>query len=109
MRRSLEAFLIAESILEDDAGCSGKIEVGKVGDNISRGLVSLHGNVAGHIMAAYAILSAALELEGVEFDSVTVDDMIGAVDIYKDMVEKAKVIKVNGLGGSDDFKNLFSE
>lgn len=104
MKRSIEAFLAASSILEGDGTCEGEISVKRGADASNKCAVRIHGNIPGYIVAAYAILSSAADKT-----PVTLDDLIGALDIYSEIVSQSKTIKIDGLGGSDDFKNLFSE
>ena len=86
MKRSINAFRLAENALRGGANLKGSIDVTPGQRSLNYNL-KLHGNNAGHLISAWSILHAMVEHGTTD---CTVDELIGALDILNELVEQTQ-------------------
>lgn len=86
MKRSINAFRLAEHSLRGGADLKGRVNVsaGKRSTNCN---LKLNGNNTGYLIGAWSILRAMIEHETTDY---TMDELIGALDVFNELVEQTQ-------------------
>lgn len=86
MRRSINAFRLAEHSLRGGADLKGTIGITPGKRSMDCNL-KLNGNNTGHLIGAWSILNAMIEYRTTD---CTMDELIGALDILNELVEQTQ-------------------
>ena len=86
MRRSINAFRLAEHLLRGGADLKGTIGITPGKRSMDCNL-KLNGNNTGHLIGAWSILNAMIECGTTD---CTMDELIGALDILNELVEQTQ-------------------
>lgn len=86
MKRSINAFRLAEHALRGGADLKGSISITPGKRSMDCNL-KLNGNNTGHLIGAWSILHAMTEYGTTD---CTMDELIGALDILNELVEQTQ-------------------
>ena len=87
MKRSINAFRLAEHALRGGADLKGSIGITPGKRSMDCNL-KLNGNNTGRLIGAWSILHAMIESETTD---CTMDELIGALDILNELVEQTQI------------------
>ena len=99
MNKSVKAFALADAVLDERTSFDAKISIA-VGDGKTRSDMHIGGNLTGYILAAYSILEAASTLDA----GMSMDELIAALDIFKDIIADANTHMIKEDLGHDTEK-----
>lgn len=86
MRRSINAFRLAERSLRGGADLKGTIGITPGKRSMDCNL-KLNGNNTGHLIGAWSILHAMIEYGTTD---CTMDELIGALDILNELIDQTQ-------------------
>ena len=86
MKRSINAFRLAENALRGGADLKGSISI-TAGERSTNCHLKLSGNDTGNLIGVWNILHAVTEYGTTD---CTMDELIGALDILNELVEQAQ-------------------
>lgn len=86
MRRSINAFRLAEQSLRGGADLKGRVNV-SAGERSMNCDLKLAGNNKGRLIGAWSILHAMVENRTTD---CTMDELIGALDILNELIDQTQ-------------------
>lgn len=98
MNKSAMAFKLASSVLDERTHFDAEISIA-VGGGKTKSEMRIGGNLTGYILATYSILEAATT----EAD-MSMDELIAALDIFKEIIADAKTQMIKEDLGHDTEK-----
>ena len=99
MNKAKKAFALACGILNEKTRFNAKISIA-VGGGKTTSDMQIGGNLTGYILAAYSILEAATTLDA----DVSMDELIAALDIFKEIIADAQTQMIKQDLGHDTEK-----
>lgn len=90
MNKSVKAFALADAVLDERTSFDAKISIA-VSDGETKSEMRIGGNLTGYILAAYSILEVASTQDA----DMSMDELIAALDIFKEIIadERTQMIK----------------
>ena len=99
MNKSVKAFALADAVLDEGTSFDAKISIA-VCDGKIRSDMHIGGNLTGFILAAYSLLEAATA-NGAD---MSMDELIAALDIFKEIIADARTQMIKEDLGHDTEK-----
>ena len=99
MNKTVRAFSLASSVLDERTSFDAKISIG-VGDGKTRSDMHISGNLTGYILAAFSILQTAATQDA----DMSIDELIAALDIFKEIIADARTQMIKEDLGHDTEK-----
>lgn len=99
MNKTARAFALASIVLDERTSFDAEISI-SVGGGETRSEMRIDGNLPGYILAAYSILEAATTQDA----DMSMDELIAALDIFKEIIADAKTQMIKEDLGHDTEK-----
>lgn len=99
MNKTVRAFSLASSVLDERTSFDAEISIA-VDDGKTRSEMRIGGNLTGFILAAYSILEAANTQDA----DMSMDELIAALDIFKEIIADARTQMIKEDLGHDTEK-----
>ena len=99
MNKSVKSFKLAGAVLDERTSFDAELSIA-VGGGKTKSEMRIGGNLTGYILAAYSILEAAATLDA----DMSMDELIAALDIFKEIIADAKTQMIKEDLGHDTEK-----
>lgn len=99
MNKTVRAFSLASNVLDDRTSFDAEISIA-VGGGKTKSEMRIGGTLTGFILAAYSILEAATAHDA----DMSMDELIAALDIFKEIIADSKTQMIKEDLGHDTEK-----